>query len=166
MSACGLFEGTHNVMSKTSIIENSLSPGTPEPPRHGSNHKAPLPHPPDPTRPSPESCSRAVLQQRADRRRTVDEASGSERARRARRACRLARTLPDGSSTFLRCPPSGGAWPLVLKPWGWAVGLPQLLERAYICLITHPHPGVTGRRGKSPKYFICHGNSWCGMGGF
>ena len=110
--------------------KTSLSPGTPRGGLHESSHEASLPHPPNPRHALHESCSGAVLQQLANRHRTVDEASGSERARRARRACRLARTLPDGSSTFLRCPPSGGAWPRVLKPWGWAVGLPQLLVRA------------------------------------
>ena len=129
-------------------VFRALSPGTPGPTRHGSSHKAPMPHPLDPTRSSPESCSRAVLQQLADRHRTVDEASGSERARRARRACRLARTLPDGSSTFLRRPPSGGAWPRVLKLWGRAVGFHQSNHKPSNYSLISPPPGETGRRGQ------------------
>ena len=72
------------------ISEAALSPGTPEAPWHEGTHGAPLPHPPDPMRPSPESCSGAVLQQLANRHRTVDEASGSDRAKRHALRARLA----------------------------------------------------------------------------
>ena len=135
-----------NKASVGHIVRVTLSPGTPGGPRHESSHKAPMPHHPDPIRPSPESCSGAVLQLLANRHRNVDELSGNDLAKRHTRRGRLARTLPDGTSTFLRRLPSDGACPRVLNIWGWTFGLYKSRHKApNFALIPQP-PGETGRR--------------------